>query len=132
MSLAVALGIVVLLCAVAYGLGSLCGKRGEPTRDWLETRWRHRDVPPETRPIETVVEELRRRGLRYHGLDPRSSFAKVEAVRGAYDRSLAECCAALGVTHLLGVLPAGPELDAERQRVEGLLDACGVRLPHAA
>ena len=53
-------------------------------------------------------------------------------MRSGYDRALAECCTALGLTHLLGVLPVGPELDAERERVEGLLADCGVRLPHAA
>ena len=53
-------------------------------------------------------------------------------MRGAYDRALAECCAALGITHLLGVLPAGRELDVERERVEEQLAGCGVRFPHAA
>ena len=53
-------------------------------------------------------------------------------MRCAYDRALAECCTALGITHLLGVLPAGPELDVERERVEEQLAGCGVRLPHAA
>jgi len=53
-------------------------------------------------------------------------------VQGAYDRTLTECCAALGITHLLGVLIDGPERDAERGRVEEQLAGCGVRLPHAA
>ena len=99
------------------------GKRGEPARDWLTTRWRHRGGPqPQGRPIEAIAADLHRLGIRFHGLDPHASFAKTEAVRGAYDRALGECCAALGLTHLLGVLPAGPELDAERERVEDQLD----------
>ena len=53
-------------------------------------------------------------------------------MRSAYDRALAECCTALGITHLLAVLPAGPELDVERERVEDQLAGFGVRLPHAA
>ena len=53
-------------------------------------------------------------------------------MRGAYDRALAECCTALGIAHLLGVIPAGPELDIERERVEDQLTGCGVRLPHVA
>lgn len=134
MTLFVALGLVTVLCAACYGIGFVCGKRGEPVRDWMENRWRHHrglDVPV-VRPIEAVVADLRRLGSRFHQLHPHASYAKVQAVRGAYDRSLAECCTALGLTHLLGVLPVGPELDAERQRVEGLLDTWGVELPYAA
>jgi hypothetical protein len=39
---------------------------------------------------------------------------------------LAEACLALGVDHLLGVLAPGPELDAERQRVELRLSGYGL------
>jgi hypothetical protein len=124
--LAVTLAATIALCALAYGLGRLVGGIG------ARTRRRRRRPEPEGRPIEAIVADLRRLGTRFHGLDPRTSFAKVEAVRSAYDRSLTECCAALGITHLLGVLPAGPELDAERERVEEQLAGCGVRFPHAA
>jgi hypothetical protein len=135
MSPATAATIVVIaaLCAIAYGLGAALGKRGEPAREWLETRVRHRRAQqPTQRPIEAIAADLRRLGARFHALPAHASFAKVEAVRGAYDRALAECCAALGITQLLGVLPAGPELDAERERVEEQLTDSGVRLPHAA
>ncbi len=125
--------VAALLCVAAYGLGMAMGKRGEPMRNRLTTRWRHRRGPqPQSRPIEAIAADLHRLGNRFHGLDPHASFAKTEAVRGAYDRALGECCAALGLTHLLGVLPAGPELDAERERVELQLTDSGVRLPHAA
>ncbi len=87
---------------------------------------------PDARPIEAITTDLRRLGARFHTLDPHTSFAKVEAVRGAYDRTLGECCAAFGITHLLAVLPVGAELDAERTRVEEQLAGCGVRIPHAA
>jgi hypothetical protein len=133
-TLLVALALAALLCAGCYGLGWLCGKRGEPTRDRIETRWRARggrDVPP-VRALEDVVADVRRLGLRFHGLHPHASFAKAEAVRAAYDRALTECCANLSITHLLGVLPVGPERDAERERVEGLIGDSGVRLPYAA
>jgi hypothetical protein len=123
--LAVTLAAMVALCAVAYGVGMLVG--------WLGARSSSRSIPePEGRPIEAIAADLHRLGRRFHTLDPRTSFAKVEAVRGAYDRALAECCAALGITHLLGVLPAGRELDVERERVEEQLAGCGVRFPHAA
>jgi hypothetical protein len=96
-------------------------------------RRRHRRPPePESRPIEAIAADLRRLGGRFHTLDPRTPFVKVEAIRGAYDHILTECCAALDVTHLLGVLAPGPELDAERERVEDQLDHRGMRIPHAA
>jgi hypothetical protein len=99
-------------------------------RAWLGSR---RQAPePEGRPIEAIAADLRRLCLRYHGLDPRTPFVKVEAVRGAYDKVLGECCAALGRTHLLEVLRDARELDAERERVEDLIADAGVRLPHAA
>jgi hypothetical protein len=123
----------VALSAMAYGLGVMLGDRGEPMRERIRARLGYAPPPePDCRPIEAIVADLHRLGSRFHTLDPRTSFAKVEAVRCAYDRSLAECCAALGITHLLAVLPAGPELDAERERVEVQLAGCGVRLPHAA
>ena len=123
--LAVTLGATIALSALAYVLGMLVGRLG--------TRSSRRYIPqPDGRPIEAIVADLHRLGRRFHTLDPHTSFAKVEAVRGAYDRTLAECCTALGITHLLAVLPAGPELDVERERVEDQLAGCGVRLPHAA
>jgi hypothetical protein len=99
-------------------------------RAWLGSR-RQQPVP-EGRPIEAIVADLRRLCRRYHALDPRTPFVKVEAVRGAYDKVLGECCAALGRTHLLDVLRDARELDAERERVEDLVRDSGVRLPYAA
>src|SRR3954471_9793844 len=99
-------------------------------RVWPPTR-RPRSPEPEGRPIEAIVADVRRLCARFHALVPRTPFVKVEAIRGAYDHVLGECCAALGRTHLLGVLAAGPELDAERERVEQLLTDSGIRLPHA-
>jgi hypothetical protein len=122
--LAVLLAATIALSALAYAVGMLVG--------WLGSR-SSRDIPdPDGRPIEAIAADLHRLGRRFHTLDPRTSFAKVEAVRGAYDRALAECCTALGITHLLAVLPVGPELDVERERVEEQLAGCGVRFPHAA
>jgi len=99
-------------------------------RAWLGSR--RRQPEPEGRPIERIAADVRRLCVRYHSLDPRTPFVKVEALRGAYDKVLGECCTALGRTHLLGVLAAGPELDAERDRVEDLVRDSGVRLPYAA
>ena len=128
------LAVLVVVAVVAYSLGLAMGKRGEATRDRLVVRWRHRGgrLEAKARPIEAIAADLRRLGSRFYGLDPHASFTKTEAVRSAYDRSLSESCAALDLTHLLGILPAGPELDAERERVEEQLTDSGVRFPHPA
>jgi hypothetical protein len=131
--LAWSLVATVVLSAMAYGFGVMLGDRGELLRERIRARLGYARPPaPDARPIEAIVADLCRLGARFHTLDPRTSFAKVEAVRGGYDRTLAECCAALGITHLLAVLPVGAERDAERTRVEEQLAGCGVRLPHAA
>jgi hypothetical protein len=135
MALVLALTLVgtVALSALAYGLGALLGDRGEALRERIRAKLGLARPPePDGRPIEAIVADLRRLGRRFHNLEPHTSFAKVEAVRCAYDRTLAECCTALGITHLLAVLPVGAELDLERERVEQQLAGCGVRLPHAA
>jgi hypothetical protein len=126
--------VVVLSSAAAYALGLALSRRGEPFRDRIAARWLgHRNtVLPTARPIEVIAADLRRLGTRYHALHPHASFAKVEAIRGAYDRALGECCESLGLTHLLDVLPVGQERDVERDRVEGLLADSGVRITHAA
>jgi hypothetical protein len=87
-----------------------------------------RDARPRGRPIEQLARDARRlsRSFRTH---PRgTSFVKYEAHRRAYDDVLSESCQALGLTHLLGVLAPGPELDAERRRVEGALELWGLDL----
>ena len=91
-------------------------------------RRRHRPEPPvDVRPIEEVARDVRRIAERYHQDGMR--FAQYEGRRQAYDRVLAEAADMLDLTHLLGVLPPGPELDRERGRVERLLRDAGV-LPH--
>jgi hypothetical protein len=86
-------------------------------------------APPRPgRPIEVIARDARRLGLRFHYLPPGVSFARFEGGRKAYDDVLAEACLALGVEHLLGVLPPGPELDTERGRVEVALEWTGLRL----
>lgn len=81
------------------------------------------------RPIEQVAEHARRLHDRFHHPPPEGrSYAKHEAIRRAYDDVLAEGCQRLGIEHLLGVLPPGDELDAERGRVERRLELSGLVL----
>lgn len=96
-------------------------------------RRRHRPAPPAPAgpPIEELAENLRRLGCRFHHPAAGLRHAKVEGVRQAYDVALARACAALEVDHLLGVLPPGPELDRERERVEWALECAGLDLGRA-
>jgi hypothetical protein len=87
---------------------------------------------PVRRPIQVIAADARRRGQRYRLTRNGVSYAKSEAVRSAYDRVLGEGCDALGVAHLLGVLGPGEELDAERIRVERVLNIWGMHLDDVA
>ena len=97
-------------------------------------RFWHRRPPrePAGRPLELIAAEARRLGQRANYPPRGTSRAKVVALRYAYDHVLTEACAALEIEHLLGVLPPGDELDAERSRVESLLWLAGLRIDRAA
>ena len=79
-----------------------------------------------------IAVDARRLGQRYRFTRHGVSYAKSEAVRSAYDGVLGEGCDALGVAHLLGVLEPGDELDAERVRVERMLNIWGLHLDDVA
>ena len=83
---------------------------------------------PLGRPIELIADDARRLGGRFHHVPPGASFARFEARRQAYDTVLAEACQVVAVDHLLLVIPPGPELDAERARVESVLLRSGFAL----
>ncbi|MEP7090497.1 MAG: hypothetical protein ABI776_10365 [Nocardioidaceae bacterium] len=100
----------------------------------LAGRMLHRPHEPLSlrgRPIEEIACDVRRLGVRVRYAPAGASFVRVEGGRRAYDRVLGEACASLGVEHLLGVLPPGPELDGERGRVEAALERAGLRLDPA-
>ena len=121
----------LVVAAVGLGLGhALFGWRPwqRPIRAMADWWQRRRPVPPATRPVEELAVLARRLGARYHYPPPGQRFVKCEAVRQAYDAVLAETCKALGLTHLLAVLPPGPELDGERTRVERSLELAGFEL----
>src|SRR5688572_28103566 len=85
------------------------------------------DVVPLHRPVEQVGADLRRLHAAFHRGGMR--FAKYEGCRQAYDRVLAEAAEMAGVTHLVGILPPGEELDRERERLERLLVQHGLLPP---
>ena len=91
------------------------------------------DVPePVRRPLADIACEARRLSVITRQPPRGTSYAKHLAACGRYDRVLGEACAALGVEHLLGVLPPGKDLEAERARVETALWLAGLRLEDAA
>ncbi|MEZ5194792.1 MAG: hypothetical protein R2734_21505 [Nocardioides sp.] len=83
---------------------------------------------PEGRALEEIAWHARRLSVAVRTHPRGISFVKYEAHRRAYDGVLAEACQALGITHLLGVLPPSPELDRERARVERALECAGLEL----
>jgi hypothetical protein len=87
-----------------------------------------RSPRPTGRPIEEIAADARRLSVAFRTHPRGTSFVKYEAHRRAYDDVLTEGCQELGVTHLLGVLEPGPELDAERRRVEWVLECAGLEL----
>jgi hypothetical protein len=97
----------------------------------LNPRSGQQAVPPR-RSIERLARDLRRLGPRFHQPPPGTSRVKIEAARYAYDRVLGEAATAVGVEHLLSVLPPGDDLDSERTRVESRLWLAGVRFEEAA
>lgn len=102
-------------------------------RRFARRRLRHRaPLTPAGRPIERIAADARRLGPRFRHPPAGLSFARFEGTRRAYDDVLAEGCLALGLEHLFMVLPPGPERDAERIRVERVLDAYGFQLIDAA
>jgi len=119
--------VAVVLAALLYGLfGWRAWRRPVAAASaWLENR---RPRSPETRPIEDLAVLARRVGRQFHQPPAGQRFAKAEGLRQAYDAILAEACMALGVTHLLTVLPPGSDLDAERARVEWALEVAGLEL----
>ena len=87
---------------------------------------------PRGRPIEAIARDAWRIGVRFYQPGDGLRFVKIEGIRRAYDEVLAEACDALGVEHLLRVLPPGRERDIERHRVEWVLHQSGLDLPDAA
>ncbi len=87
---------------------------------------------PLGRPLELIASDARRLGARLDNPPRGTSFAKLEGARRAYEHVLVEACTALGIEHLLQVLPPGEDLDVERSRVEALLWLAGLRIDETA
>lgn len=81
-------------------------------------------------PIEQIAAHLRRLGRQRVAADARSRVQQ-DAINQAYDERLRQACRQLGVAEHLDALD-GIDLEIERVRVEGELQAAGLILPAAA
>ena len=78
-------------------------------------------------PVEQIAADLRRLAASVRDLPRGTSRARQRGVLMAYDDVLVAATRALGVPHALDALPPGFDRDIERARVEGALEAAGLR-----
>lgn len=90
---------------------------------------RHLPPPsgPAGPPIEALVADLRRLRRATLTVEPGTSQVRRSATVAAYDDALVQACLALGLPDTLSEVPPGPDREAERLRVEALLEAAGLR-----
>jgi hypothetical protein len=127
-------GMLAPVLVIALGRRRLAGLRRRAVRvsSDVVTRLRPPGPPVIGRPIQDIARDATRLGHSFREVPRGLSFARFEGCRRAYDLVLTEACRALEIDHLLGVLPPGPELDAERERVEAKLWLAGLHLDDAA
>lgn len=90
-----------------------------------------RHLPPPTTPagppIEVIAADLTRLRAATLSSPPGTSHVRRVATLAAYDDALAQACVALGLPDTLSELPLGTDREAERLRVEALLEDAGLR-----
>lgn len=90
-----------------------------------------RHLPPPLRPagppIQALAADLRRLREATVHVEPGTSHVRRDATRAAYEDALGQACLALGLPDTLDGLPPGPDREAERLRVEALLEDQGLR-----
>lgn len=95
-------------------------------------RARERRLPPAPRPtgapLAALAADVRRLHVAYHQHPSGQSMTRRRALEQAYDDALIDACRALGIPDTLSTLRTGTDRDAERLRVEYLLEKQGLRL----
>lgn len=90
-----------------------------------------RHLPPPTAPagppIEVIAADLARLRAATVSAPPGTSHVRRVATLAAYDDALAQACVALGLPDTLSELPLGTDREAERLRVEVLLETAGLK-----
>jgi hypothetical protein len=94
----------------------------------LANRVRRPPVRPTNPPIEHVGRTARRLRAELHALEPDTPMARRLGLSLAYDDILAVACHSLDVPDTLTELEPGIDRDAERLRLEHVLEAAGMPL----
>ena len=121
------LGVYLLLAvtpAAGFGLALLVLDR--VVRTGPSSRWsRRRPSPPAGRPLDRLVQDLRRLEADYRrieGADQPGRSRRLRAVGLAYDDTLRACCRSVGLSEP-GTPPLSP---VHRLETEAALAQCGV------
>lgn len=95
-------------------------------------RARERRMPPTPQPtgapLAALAADVRRLHVAYHQHSAGQSMTRRRGLEQAYDDALIDACQALGIPDTLSTLRAGTDRDAERMRVEYLLEKQGLPL----
>lgn len=78
-------------------------------------------------PIEEIARDLTRLRAAVLSSAPGTSHVRRVATLAAYDDALAQACVALGLPDTLSDVPLGTDREAERLRVETVLEEAGLR-----
>ena len=132
----IAVGLALLLVtftlgALVTGLYNFCFRQGEVTESAVRHARRLHLIPPEpealpNRPLAPIARDLRRLHLAVRDTRHATSMARRTGTLAAYDDVLLEACRAVDLPDTLTGLPEGTERDAERLRLEFLLDRAGL------
>ena len=132
----IAVGLALLLVTLTLGamvtaLYNFCFRQGETTEFAVRQARRMRLIPPEpetlpNRPLAPIARDLRRLHLAVRDTRHATSMVRRTGTLAAYDDVLLEACRAVDLPDTLTGLPEGTERDAERLRLEFLLDRAGL------
>jgi len=132
------IAVVAALLLVTFTLGALvtalynfCFRQGEVTESAVRHARRLHLIPPEpvalpNRPLAPIARDLRRLHLAVRDTRHGTSMARRTGTLAAYDDVLLEACRAVDLPDTLTGVPEGTERDAERLRLEFLLDRAGL------
>ena len=132
----VAVGLAFLLVILTLGglvtaLYNFCFRQGEVAESAVRHARRLHLLPPEpatlpNRPLAPIARDLRRLHRAVRDTRHATSMARRTGTLAAYDDVLLEACRAVDLPDTLTGVPEGTERDAERLRLEFLLDRAGL------
>lgn len=127
-------GLLGLVAATVLLAGVLGGVLYSSDLARAYKRARERRLPPAPAPsgapFAALAADVRRLHVAYHQHPSGQSMTRRRGLEQAYDDALIDACRALGIPDTLSTLRAGTDRDAERMRVEYLLEQHGLTLTH--